>query len=98
TTTPLQKLFVMNSPFMVHNAEMLTQRLLSAPLDLSGQKAENIQRVELAYQWIFGRAAQDQEITLAMDYLNSGDFVTGSDDAQRRMRWQQYLHVLLASN
>jgi hypothetical protein len=83
TTTPLQKLFVMNSPFMVHQAEALTERL-------NAQCGDRHWRfIERAYLLLYGRLPSDAELRLGLDFLSGGDA-----NARRR----DYAQALLASN
>jgi hypothetical protein len=83
TTTPLQQLFTLNSPFLQQQAAALVTRLHS---DAPGKDEERIRR---AYPLLFGRPATEQEIRLGLDFLASGP--------AGRM-WEQYAHVLLSSN
>jgi Protein of unknown function (DUF1553)/Protein of unknown function (DUF1549) len=83
TTTPLQKMFVLNSPFMVAQAGALSERL-SSEVD-----SDDRTRIERAYVLLYGRPAMEDEIRLALDYLAGGD---------RAARWQQYAHTLLAAS
>ncbi|MEK6233373.1 MAG: DUF1549 and DUF1553 domain-containing protein, partial [Planctomycetales bacterium] len=85
TTTPLQKLFVMNHPFMVQNADALAKRLAQESGD------DPAARIRQAYLLLFGRAPTDQETQLATSFLSSE---TEDQDAL----WSQYAQVLLASN
>ncbi len=82
TTTPLQQLFVLNSPFMQQQAQALATRLRKIDGASDGQK------IGLAYQWLFGRTATPAEVKLGLQ------FVQGSADDT----WQQYAQVLLGSN
>lgn len=88
TTTPLQKMFVMNSPFMVEQAAALASRLAAEiPEDAA---AANTSRIQAAYRLLYGRPATDAEVRLGLNFLlAAGD---------RAVRWQQYAHVLLAAN
>jgi hypothetical protein len=86
TITPLQKMFVLNSPFMVDQAAALAERLTS-DVPHSALAARH-QRIDLAYRLLYGRAATDEEIKLGMEFLAEG----GPE------RLQQYAHVLLAAN
>jgi len=84
TTTPLQKLFALNSPFMTTLAEAFVERLRrDVP---AGDEA----RVQRAYQLLFGRPATSEEIDIGLRFLASG-----GDPVSR---WKQYAHALLASN
>ncbi len=85
TTTPLQKLFVLNSPFMVIQAEALASRVLAGEPDAAG-------RVRLAYRTVSGREPIDAELQLGLEFLD------GCQQDDEHDRWTQYAHVLLASN
>ena len=88
TTTPLQKMFVLNSPFMVHQAKELTKRLNK---DISGESKEaDSERIQRAYLLLFARPASEAEVSLGVRFLQG--------DGDRNSRWQQYCHILLASN
>ncbi len=54
TTTPLQKLFAMNSPFMVAQAEALAKRLIET-------SPENEDRITRAYELCYGRPPRAEE-------------------------------------
>ena len=84
TATPLQKLFVMNNPFMVARAERLAERVRTAA------PAGDPERIALAHALLFGRAPDSQERDLATDFLAAAG---GGGDA-----WARYAHVLLSSN
>jgi hypothetical protein len=91
TTTPLQKMFVLNSPFMVAQSAALADRLLAAVPDSA--LAANYQRIDLAYRLLYGRGASDEEMRLGLSFLNDGG--EGGDASGQ---WKQYAHVLLAAN
>lgn len=63
TTVPQQALFAMNHPFVVQQARALVR--LTEDLD------DNRQRVQQLYQRVFGRRASDEELTLAVDFVES---------------------------
>jgi hypothetical protein len=86
TTTPLQKLFVMNNPYMVRQAEALTDRL-TAVSGISHSADE--QFIQAAYQILYGRPAEAAEIRLGLEFLQASD-----PNARRK----QYAQVLLAAN
>ena len=93
TTTPLQKLFVMNSPFMVRQAEALAN-FLATQTDGADSRYEpevSARRfIQKAYLVLYGRPAGDAEMRLGLEFLK------GSKDA--KVRRQQYAQVLLAAN
>ncbi|HEY2415897.1 MAG TPA: PSD1 and planctomycete cytochrome C domain-containing protein [Pirellulaceae bacterium] len=86
TTTPLQKMFVLNSSFMVAEAAALAERLKDEVPESAF--ATKYQRIDYAYRLLYGRPATDEEMKLGLRFLASG-----SSD-----RWQEYAHVLLAAN
>jgi hypothetical protein len=88
TTTPLQKLFVLNSPFMVFQAERLAERLTAEapPDDGRGDR----RRIDRAYRLLYGRPPAEAEVRLGLAFLGEGD--------ERPARWRQYAHALLAAN
>jgi hypothetical protein len=88
TTTPLQKLFVLNSPFMIAQAEALAERLKKDVADPTSEGDRK--RIDLAYRLLYSRPATAAEVELGLTYLDNGD--------DRDGRWRQYAHVLLAAN
>jgi hypothetical protein len=85
TNTPIQKLFVLNSPFMIAQSKALAARLATdAP-----QSDEA--RINYAYQMLFARSPSENETRLAIEFLQE------SEDSPMT-RWQQYAQILLASN
>jgi hypothetical protein len=84
TTTPLQKLFVMNNPFMVRQAQALAD-YLTAQTD--GADRSFIQR---AYLVLYGRPVGDVELRLGLEFLRAGQ--------NPKFRRQEYAQVLLAAN
>jgi hypothetical protein len=84
TTTPLQKLFVLNSPFMIRQAQALVERL-----DREADTSPHA-RIDRAYQLLYGRAASDRELQLALAFVG--------DEESQGERWTQYVHALLAAN
>lgn len=85
TTTPLQKLFVLNSPFMASLAALLVERLKT-----EAGAANDQRRIDLAYRLLYGRPAEAREMQMGLAFLAEGD--------DRPARWQQYAHMLLAAN
>jgi len=85
TTTALQKLFVLNSPFMVRQADALLARL---EREADG---DDRSRIERAYALLFARPPLAEEVEIALAYV-------GGPKSGRQERWSQYAQVLLASN
>ena len=88
TTTPVQKLFVLNSPFMLRQAAALAGRL--AREIPAGSPQANRRRVERAYQLLYGRRGTETEVRLGLTYLEQETATPES--------WKQYAQVLLAAN
>ncbi|MEO8352597.1 MAG: DUF1553 domain-containing protein, partial [Chthoniobacteraceae bacterium] len=84
TTTPIQKLFMMNSPFVQRMAASLAARLL-------GRAEDDPTRVANAYRLLFNREPDETELALALKFLRK----TAASDLSR---WEQYAQLLLASN
>jgi hypothetical protein len=85
TTTATQKLFVLNSPFMLAHAKALAARFTANP------RRSNVLRIEQAYQLLYGRPATPSETRLALEFL-------GQPEAPQMPRWEQYAQILLAAN
>jgi len=85
TTTATQKLFVMNSPFMLAQAKALATRLTANP------REGNRLRVERAYELLYSRPATSAETKLALEFL-------GRAETPEMPRWEQYAQMLLAAN
>jgi hypothetical protein len=75
TTTPLQKLFLLNSPFLVAQADALAQRLAQ-------HGGSHRSRIEYGYQLLFGRSPSPQELELGESYVESGEAEMWSQYAQ----------------
>jgi hypothetical protein len=88
TTTPLQQLFVLNSPFMQQQAAAVVRRLKTdVPRD-------NEARVRRAYVLLYSRPATEKQVKQAVAFLTGGKPGAVPSDAA----WEQYLQVLLGSN
>jgi hypothetical protein len=85
STTPTQKLFVMNSPFVIEQARKLAERLQKEGTD-------DDDRIGMAYALLFAREPQKEEVALAKDFLKQ----TGSDTGMNA--WEQLSQALLATN
>lgn len=59
TTTPIQKLFVMNHPLLVNRARALAARMTGSPAD----------SIEKGYELLFGRSPEAAEKKLGLTYL-----------------------------
>ena len=85
TTTPMQKLFVLNSPFMIARASALAARVKREAAD------NEAAWIERAYQLVFGRAPDRAERAATREFLRKRD-------EGPMTRWEQFAQVLLASN
>lgn len=82
TTTPLQALYTLNSPFVMQRGERLAERLFSEhPDDVEA-------RIERAHLLLFARPPTSEELQLGLQFLQQAPEAT----------WAQYTHALLASN
>jgi hypothetical protein len=84
TIVPLQQLFVLNSDFMVRQAQGLAGRVTAG-----GGSAEA--RIRRAFLLAYGRAPRDREVQLGVRFLAGAG--NGSLSA-----WEQYAQVLLSAN
>jgi len=85
TTTPMQKLFMLNSPFMLKNAAAFAARL-------QADSKDDATRVTNAYRMLLSREPDDSERTLAAEFLRRPSSSPGMT------RWHQYAQILLISN
>jgi hypothetical protein len=83
TTTPLQQLFTLNSPFLQQQSAALVKRLHT---DAPGADVERIRRV---YPLLFGRPATAQDLRLGLTFL------AGRPSGRA---WERYAQVLLSCN
>jgi len=83
TTTPLQKLFALNSPFMVEQAQALAKRLMDHTADNEG-------RMRRAYELCYARPPSEAELEIARQFFG--------EEPDSLDRWTQYAQVLLAAN
>jgi hypothetical protein len=88
TTTPLQQLFVLNSPFIREQSAVLAERVRrDAPDDEEGQ-------IRRAYRLLYGREPTAKQMQLAREF-----FATAANDpAALEEVWKQYAQALLGSN
>lgn len=84
TTTPLQKLFMLNSPWINRRASTFAdQRLQETSEDLERQISET-------YQRLFGRLPSNRELALGLVFFEGNQ--------AREEQWQKYAQVLLTCN
>ena len=91
TTTPNQSLLMINGPWMLARAKALAVKIEkemgATPTALRGREA--VERVNLLYQTLFGRAPTPEESATATKFLNDG---------KSKQRLIDLCHVLLNSN
>jgi hypothetical protein len=85
TTTPIQKLFLLNSALMQEQARHLAARLAA-----NGGKTD-AERVEQAYVALYNRPPLPEEKSLALAFLSQ-------PEADGMPRWERYAQVLLVAN
>jgi hypothetical protein len=85
TTTPLQKLFLLNGDFLREAAKRLARRL---EVEASSAPA----RIERAYRLLFSRQATDTEVRLGLEFLQ------GEGGDERSEVLEDYTHALLCSD
>ncbi len=90
TVTPLQQLFVLNSPWLEEQSKRLHQRLLNVPEQ---------ERLDEAYRLLFSRTPTPAERERAEAYLQHGvDHGGHASDVEKVTRWQDLLQALLGIN
>lgn len=95
TTTPLQALYMMNSPFIHEQSALLAGRL--------ARPARNeAERVRLAYELVLGREATPAEIAADTDYVRAcAERLAQAGtpaDARENAAWAAHARVLLTRN
>ncbi len=98
TITALQKLFVLNSPFMLAQAKQLRQRFDTLPPETPTEE-----RLRAMIRAAFAREADPSEIESYAHYLwqrtTSADPQNDKANAEAVARaWEEVAHVMLASN
>ena len=84
STTPTQKLFVMNSPFIIEQSKKLAQRLQQSGSD-------DTSRIHFAYELLFAREPEAEELAIAQEFLKQ--------PAESSLTaWEQLAQALLATN
>lgn len=88
TTTPLQQLYTLNSPFLRQQAQALVRRLKTD----AGDAVEP--RIRRAYLLLYGRPATAGQLRLAIEFLTEGRPGMSPSVAA----WELYAQALLGSN
>jgi hypothetical protein len=88
TTSPLQALLMVNSPFLLKQADAFAERLRKE------HPADESARLDAAYRLAFGRRPTDAERRRATAFLDEQAKRTSAGDP-RSTAWQDFCHVLL---
>lgn len=91
TTTPLQQLFMLNSPWMESHSVRLAEQLSSL---------DRRQGIERAYHLLYARHPDDREVAAGLEYLAAGDTDSGDSPSPDSVgkRWADYVQALLSLN
>ncbi|MES2788252.1 MAG: PSD1 and planctomycete cytochrome C domain-containing protein [Planctomycetota bacterium] len=89
TTVPLQQLFVLNSEFLVRQAQALTQRLTADPQEFDAR------RIDRAYLLLYGRPVNEDELKLGLEFLTTP---IPPEEKSQLGPWPQYVQALLGAN
>lgn len=82
---PQQFLFFLNSSFMIARSKALVERLHKI-------SDADVVRIENAYELLFSRRPEAEEIEMGLQFINSGS------DGNELSNWDRYAQVLLSSN
>jgi len=95
TITPIQALFMMNSPFVHEQADRLAGRLIAT-------QSESQKRIDMAYQLVLGRLPSTEELHRSQAYLQQTEEKLKSievpAESRQQKAWASYAGVLLSSN
>ena len=86
TTSPLQQLFVLNSPYIRQRSEALLARLTDAGSDPR-------ERIRRAYEVLFQRQPTAEELGWGVEFVSTSGSGITTDSL-----WREYTQALLASN
>lgn len=93
TTLPSQSLFLLNSPFVIEQSELLADHILKRP-DLTDSE-----RIQFIFRQILSRNPDAQEIQQVQQYLQSMTLALSSTAADaRRASWASLCQSLLTTN
>ena len=85
TTTAIQKLFIINSSFMVEQAKGLAKRITG------DSSATDLTHIQSTYALLYNRQPTREETDLVLAFLRL-------PTEGKLTRWEQYSHALLAAN
>ncbi len=91
TTTPLQQLYLLNSPWIEQRATVLSEQMASL---------EPAQGVQTVYRRLFGREPDERELQFGLAFLrqSEGETEGTTDAAIPAARWQDYCQALFSVN
>jgi hypothetical protein len=94
TTTALQLLFVLNSPWIERQADRLWQRVRELP--------ENNQRIDTCYRLILARGPTADELHLGQQFvagtIGAEEPTNDTSEPRQTERWRDYVQALLGLN
>ena len=89
TTTPLQQMFVLNSPFVRAQAIALAERIQQEGGETLDERVTHLHRL------LYARLPIEAELQIAREFLAEA---ASTDEQATATRWQRYTHALLSSN
>jgi hypothetical protein len=95
TTSPSQGLYVLNSPFVIEQAEHIARSLLAGPA------VDDTARLERAYLTMLARRPTPEELARVTKYLaltlkDGGRDANTSIEAERRSAWTSFAQAMMA--
>ncbi|MDN5202219.1 PSD1 and planctomycete cytochrome C domain-containing protein [Fulvivirgaceae bacterium BMA10] len=90
TNVPAQSLFLMNDPFIIHQAELMGQEVIKQDLSMED-------RVQWIYMKTLSRAATEEEIAGAKDFLiqQAGTYQISEEEMLHDPKvWKDYCHAV----
>lgn len=98
STTPLQALYLLNNPFVHQECDLLARRILK-------QSPDTEARVQYAYELMFARPAEPEEIAAAKGFLEKAEKLVqsrskaGQDKSKDDVEpWRAYVRALIRLN
>ena len=91
TNVPAQALFLLNSDFVIEQSQAAAKRILQK------QNLDRTDRIELAWQWTFGRKPTSSETDRVNAYLTRSLDRSTADKESLELVWAGLFQALLAS-
>ena len=93
STLPTQSLYLMNSGFVLEQAQYVTMWLLSRPM-----LQTDSEYLDAVYMRLFNRLPSSTEKSRTLAYLDSFEAVSGENEREfNQRRWERTIHALIAS-